>query len=69
MYDITNKKSFDSISRWISDIYKIKDRDFPLILIGNKCDLKDKREVSEEEGFEKAEKYKTTFLKQVILKE
>ena len=61
MYDITNRKSFDSISEWTNNIYELKDHDFPFILIGNKCDLKDQREVSEEEGFEKAEKYKVTY--------
>ena len=61
MYDITNFKSFDSISEWIKNIYEKKDENFPLILIGNKCDLKDEREVSEEEGLETAEKYKTTY--------
>jgi small GTP-binding protein len=61
MYDITNRNSFNSISEWTSNIYEIKNHDFPLVLIGNKCDLKDDREVSEEEGLETAEKYKTTY--------
>ena len=61
MYDITDFKSFDSISEWINNIYEIKDHNFPFILIGNKCDLEDQREVSKEEGLETAEKYKTTF--------
>ena len=61
MYDITDFKSFDSISEWIKNIYEKKDENFPLILIGNKCDLKDEREVSEEEGLETAEKYKTKY--------
>ena len=61
MYDITNFKSFDSISEWIKNIYEKKDENYPLILIGNKCDLKDGREVSEEEGLETAEKYKTKY--------
>ena len=61
MYDITNFKSFDSISEWIKNIYEKKDENYPLILIGNKCDLKDGRKVSEEEGLETAEKYKTKY--------
>ena len=61
MYDITDFKSFDSISEWIKNIYEKKDENYPLILIGNKYDLKDGREVSEEEGLETAEKYKTTY--------
>ena len=61
MYDITKIESFDSISEWVKNIYQLQDNDFPFILIGNKCDLADKRVVSEEEGLEAAEKYKTTY--------
>ena len=61
MYDITNKKTFDSISEWIKNIYEKKDEDYPLVLIGNKCDLKNERIISKEEGIEMAEKYKTTY--------
>ena len=61
MYDITDFKSFDSISEWINNIYEFRDHDFPFILIGNKCDLEDQRKVSKEEGLETAEKYKTTY--------
>ena len=61
MYDITNKESFNSIGNWVNNMYDIKDENFPYIIVGNKCDLKDQREVSEEEGLEIAEKYKTTF--------
>ena len=61
MYDITKKDSFNSVSEWINNIYDIKEKNFPFILVGNKCDLKDEREVSEEEGLEAAEKYKTKY--------
>ena len=61
MYDITNKDSFNSISEWVTKIHDIKDKNFPFILIGNKYDLKDQRKVSEKEGLEVAEKYKTLY--------
>jgi len=57
VYDITCIKSFNSISEWINNIYDIKEKDFHLILIGNKCDLKDQRKVSTEGGLEAAEQY------------
>ena len=59
MYSITNRKSFELISEWINNIYDLKDRETPIILIGNKCDLEDQRKVSREEGMKTAEKYKT----------
>jgi len=61
MYDITNRESFNSISEWIKNIYEMQNKDFPLILIGNKLDLKNQREISEEEGTKEAEKYKTEY--------
>ena len=50
MYDITNRDSFDKISTWLKDIKDYKGLDFPVILVGNKCDLTDERKVSKEEG-------------------
>ena len=61
MHDITNRESFNSISTWMNNIYDIKEKNFPLILIGNKSDLKNQREVTTEEGLEAAEQYKIKF--------
>ena len=61
MYSITNRNSFELISEWINNIYDLKDRETPIILIGNKCDLEDQRKVSREEGMNTAEKYKTIY--------
>ena len=55
MYDITNRKSFDNINKWLNLIYqtcgnKVK------ILVGNKLDLSDEsRIVTEDEGKKLAE--------------
>ena len=61
MYDITKRDTFELISKWIEDIFEIKEKDCPFILIGNKCDLKNIREVSEEEGLKAAENYHTEY--------
>ena len=61
MYDITNKVTFKLIGEWIKDIFNIKGEYCPLILIGNKSDLENKREVYEEEGLEEAKKYNSIF--------
>ena len=61
MYDITNRKSFDAISRWRDDILNNKEKDFPIILVGNKCDLEDERKVQKEEGESIAKKYNFKF--------
>jgi GTPase SAR1 family protein len=55
IYDITNRISFDKIDGFVSDIRKIKGG-VPIVLVGTKCDLEDQRNISKEEGMEKAKK-------------
>ena len=48
VYDITNYKSFEGVKRWIKESEEINNS-FKKILLGNKCDLKDKRCVTEKD--------------------
>jgi len=50
MYDITQKGTFDTVSKWCNDIWEKQKKDFPVILLGNKCDLEDERQVQRQEG-------------------
>ena len=61
MFDITNQKSFDDVSTWMENIKLAKGDDFPMILVGNKCDLVSKRIVEYEEGMELSQKYKIQY--------
>ena len=45
VYDITSKKTFEGIKEWIKDAEN-NGTSFEKIIIGNKCDLEGKREVS-----------------------
>ena len=60
MYDITNIETFRAITEWIEIIREIKPNDFPIILIGNKCDLESERKIPKEEGEKEA--YNNGFL-------
>ena len=62
IYDITNKKSFENIEKWISDLKANTGDNISMILLGNKTDLEEKRAVSIEEGKNKAEFYNITFM-------
>ena len=50
VYDITNRSSFEDIQIWIDDCTKQTAKSVLLVLVGNKSDLNDIREVSYEEG-------------------
>ena len=56
VYDITNKNSFQNIKSWIEDCKKQSPKTVFLILIGNKVDLEERRQVTYEEGSIYAEK-------------
>ena len=47
VYSITSRQSFEEILTFQQQILRVKDRDyFPIIIVGNKCDLDSEREVS-----------------------
>lgn len=50
VYDITNEKSFDNIRNWIRNIEEHASRDVEKMILGNKCDMNEKRQVSKEKG-------------------
>lgn len=62
MYNIANKKSFEKISDWMACISEFKDENFPILLVGNKCDLEKERQVSMEEGKKLAKHYNLIFM-------
>ena len=62
VYDITRKNTFDSVNRWVSDISAAADKKITLLLIGNKSDLEDQRQVNKEQGEEKAKELGLAFM-------
>ena len=68
VYDISDKQSFNKVIYFYN--VKIKElckKDIPVILIGNKIDKNDKREVSSEEGEEFAKNQNWAFLESSCL--
>ena len=61
VYDITNKKSFLSAQNWIK-LIKETNNNIPYVLAGNKCDLKNEREVEEQEALKFSQDNNITFL-------
>lgn len=49
VYDITRPETFEALTHWISD-FRLVSSNTPIVVIGNKIDLKDLRQVSTQEG-------------------
>ena len=50
VYDITRRETFTHVTKWLDDVRTNSSKNITVILIGNKKDLEDKRQVSYEEG-------------------
>jgi GTPase KRas protein len=49
VYSITSRQSFEEIMTFQQQILRVKDKDyFPIIVVGNKCDLEGERQVSKQ---------------------
>lgn len=62
VYDITDRDSFEHVKNWMADVDKFAKEGVLRILVGNKCDLEHKRQVSIDNGKELADKYGIKFL-------
>ncbi|CAG2184131.1 unnamed protein product [Oppiella nova] len=75
VYDITNPKSFDNIAKWlrnideplshnlfISCVVKHANEDVEKMILGNKCDMDDKRMITRERGETIAREHNIRFL-------
>lgn len=45
VYDVTDAKTFENIKNWIRNIEENASADVEKILLGNKCELEDRRQV------------------------
>lgn len=62
VYDVSNMKSFENISNWIRNIEMHATSDVELMILGNKCDIADKRQVSKERGEQLAVQHSIKFM-------
>jgi Ras-related protein Rab-6A len=62
VYDITNRTSFLNITKWIEDVVAERQQNALLVIVGNKTDLQEKRQVTTEEGEAKAKECNALFM-------
>ena len=61
VYDISSRDSFNNVMSWIEDCKNQSHKTIFIVLVGNKSDLEDKRQVTYEEGKELADKNELLF--------
>ena len=61
VYDIASRDSFNNVSTWIEDCKNQSPKTIFMVLVGNKSDLAERRQVQTEEGQELADKYGLLF--------
>eukprot|EP01047_Picozoa_sp_COSAG01_P017104 COSAG01_NODE_897_length_12874_cov_17.636115_3_plen_113_part_00 len=50
VYDVTQRRSFENVSSWLSEVQRYAADDVCLMILGNKADLEERRAVSFQEA-------------------
>lgn len=50
VYDITRRETFDNLKKWLHELREFGNCDMVIILVGNKSDLVESREIEVEDG-------------------
>ena len=62
IYDVTDSRSFENVENWFQTVSQHANEDAKIFLVGNKCDDKENRQVSKEDGQELASRLNIPFL-------
>lgn len=63
VYSVTSRTSFDELLTYYQQIQRVKDSDYvPVLVVGNKSDLEEERQVSYEDGLHMAQHMSAPFL-------
>ncbi len=55
VYDVTNAESFEHVEEWLADVDRYAGDSSSRMMFGNKADLKDERQITNEEAVKKSE--------------
>ncbi|EAS06669.1 small GTPase family Rab protein (macronuclear) [Tetrahymena thermophila SB210] len=62
LYDITKQQTFDNVKKWLHELREYADANIICMLIGNKCDLQEMRQVKTEDAAKFAEENNLAFM-------
>ena len=61
VYDVTDRQSFEDVHKWMNEIKNYAASNVKLVLVGNKSDLVESRQVSIDEGVKLADEIGVSF--------
>jgi len=62
VYDITRRESFENVTNWVRQVQQNAKEDVERMLIGNKADMEDQRQVAKERGKQLAMEFSMPFV-------
>jgi Ras-related protein Rab-11A len=62
VYDITSKKTFDSVEKWVNDLKTNGEPKMVIMVIGNKADKEEERVITKVDGEAKSQRNNVAFL-------
>jgi Ras-related protein Rab-6A len=62
LFLVADAKSFQNTKKWVDDVRAERGNDVIIVLVGNKTDIGDKREVTTQQGEEEAKKSNLMFM-------
>ena len=62
VYDVTDRETFDNVKQWMHEIERFANDNVCKVLVGNKVDLVEKRQVSKQEGEDFAKQYDIPYI-------
>jgi len=63
VYSIIARSTFERVEKFRNQILRVKETDrVPMVLVGNKCDIINKRDISREEGYFLAKRLQCEFI-------
>lgn len=62
VYDVTSAASFKHVVDWLRELKQYADSNIVILLVGNKTDLKDRREVRKEDAAAYADQHQLAFI-------